>query len=132
MSQKSDSSQVMHHVLVVDDNFELTEELAQMLTFENCTVETASNGLEALDRLQGAEFDAVICDLVMPQLDGERLYRVVADRYPHLAEKFLFVTGQASRQHGASGFVARTGNTVLEKPFELEQLRAALEELFAR
>jgi two-component system NtrC family sensor kinase len=120
----------MHHVLVVDDDFQLAEELAAMLTFENCTVEIANNGMEALDHLQGQVFDAIICDLMMPRMDGETLYRETAERYPFLAEKFVFITGQAARQHGSGNFVARTGCPLLEKPFTIDQLRVVLQEVF--
>jgi CheY-like chemotaxis protein len=124
--------QSMHRVLVVEDDHELADLLLEVLTYENCAAELASNGLEAIDKLRGADFDAVVCDLMMPRLDGEELYNQAIKDYPFLAEKFLFITGQASRQAGFSTFISRTGNSLLEKPFKVEELREALKELFTR
>lgn len=119
-------------VLVVEDDHDLADLLAEVLTYENCTADVASNGMEALERLRGADYEAVICDLMMPRFDGEALYREVARHYPHLADRFLFITGNAARRGGLTDYIYSTGNTILEKPFEMEQLRAALQELFRR
>ena len=69
---------------------------------------------------------------MMPRVDGEAFFEQVAKDYPYLSDHFLFITGQASRQAGLTDFITRTGNALLEKPFEIEQFRVALQELFAR
>jgi CheY-like chemotaxis protein len=69
---------------------------------------------------------------MMPRVDGEAFYTQVARDYPFLADRFLFITGHAARRAGLTDFVERTGNSLLEKPFEIDQLRTALQELFAR
>ncbi len=124
--------QIVRHVLIVEDDFELADVLAEVLTHENCTSEHASNGMEALSKLRGANFDAVICDLMMPRVSGEAFYHQVAKDFPYLSDRFLFVTGHASRQAGLADFIARTGNTLLGKPFDIEPLRVALRDVFAR
>ena len=122
----------INRVLVVEDDYQLAELLAEVLTYENCTADIAGNGMEALDKLRGADYDAVICDLMMPRFDGEALYREVVKNYSYLADRFLFITGNASRRGGLADYIYSTGNTILEKPFEIEQLRLALKELFKR
>jgi CheY-like chemotaxis protein len=124
--------QIVRHVLIVEDDFELADLLAEVLTHENCTSEHASNGLEALGKLRSGNFDAVLCDIMMPRVDGEAFFRQVEKDYPYLADRFLFITGQASRRAGLADFITDTGNTLLEKPFDIEPLREALRELFAR
>ena len=124
--------QMIHRILVVEDDYQLADLLSEVLTRENFTPELAANGMEALEKLCGADYDAVICDLMMPRIDGEALYREVAERYPFLANRFLFITGEASRRRGFSDFVYRSGGVLLEKPFDIEQLRSALKELLAR
>ena len=69
---------------------------------------------------------------MMPRMDGETLYNQVAKQSPHLADRFIFITSQAARRSGFTDFVSRTGNILLEKPFEIEQIRAALQELLHR
>lgn len=125
-------AQIIPRVLVVEDDNQLAEILGEVLTYENCTADLSGNGIEALDKLRSADYDAVICDLMMPRLDGKALYREVIKEFPHLAEKFLFITGQASHHAGFSDFVLHTGNTLLEKPFDIELFRTALREMLAR
>ena len=132
MSEAKPPQQFMHRVLVVDDDHDLAVLLREVLTYENCEVDVASNGMEALDRLRTGDYEAVICDLMMPRVDGEALYHEVVRDFPYLASRFMFVTGQASRKAGFSDFVERTGNHLIEKPFEIQALRAAVRDTFSR
>lgn len=132
MSETTRPQEVMRPVLVVDDDYDLALLLREVLTYENCEAEIAGNGMEAIDLLRTGDYEAVICDLMMPRMDGEALYREVVKEYPYLANKFLFVTGQASRKAGFSDFVSRTGNHVIEKPFDIQTLRGAVRDIFER
>jgi two-component system, cell cycle sensor histidine kinase and response regulator CckA len=132
MTDAASARQVMHRVLVVDDDYDLALLLREVLTYENCDVEIASNGMEAMDRLRTGDYEAVICDLMMPRVDGEALYNDVVREFPYFADRFLFVTGQASRKAGFSNFVWRTGNHLIEKPFDIHALRAAMRETLER
>jgi two-component system cell cycle sensor histidine kinase/response regulator CckA len=122
----------MRRVLVVDDDYDLAQLLREVLTYDNCEVEIATNGMEAMDLLHTSEFDAVICDLMMPRVDGEALYNDVVRQFPFLADRFVFVTGQASLKAGFSDFVGRTGNALIEKPFDLAAFRAAVQDAIRR
>jgi len=73
---------MMHRVLVVDDDHDLAVLLGEVLTYENCEVDIAGNGMEAMDRLRTGDYDAVLCDLMMPRVDGEALYNDVVRDYP--------------------------------------------------
>ena len=132
MVEEKRQKKVMHRVLVVDDDHDLAVLLGEVLTYENCEVDIAANGMEAMDRLRTSDYDAILCDLMMPRIDGEVLYNDVVRDYPFLANRFLFVTGQASRKAGFSDFVWRTGNELIEKPFDIQQLRTAIREIFLR
>ena len=132
MVEEKREKKVMHRVLVVDDDHDLAVLLGEVLTYENCEVDIAGNGMEAMDRLRTSDYDAVLCDLMMPRVDGEVLYNEVVRDYPFLANRFLFITGQPSRKAGFSDFVSRTGNQVIEKPFDIQQLRLAIREIFQR
>ena len=124
--------QLIRHVLIVEDDYELADVLAEVLTHENCVPDHAANGMEALSKIRSTHYDAIICDLMMPRVDGQAFYDQVAKDFPYLADQFLFITGQASHKAGLTDFITRTGNTLLEKPFDIEQFRAALRELFVR
>ena len=132
MAEPSRPTQVVHRVLVVEDDYELADLLSEVLTYENYTADLAANGMEALEKLRGADYEAIICDLMMPLMDGETFYNQATKQFPYLADRFLFITSQASRRGGFADFVFRTGNSLLEKPLEMEKLRAALKELLQR
>lgn len=122
----------MRHVLIVEDDYEFADLLTDVLHHENYITDRAANGIEALDRLRTGHYDAIICDLLMPRFDGESLYRQVEREYPFLADRFIFITGRASRLAGLTDFIAPTGNPLLEKPFDLSELLNLLRELFSR
>jgi CheY-like chemotaxis protein len=71
-------------VLVVDDDMGICRSIQEMLAAEGCVVETASDGVEGLRRIESADFDVILTDVVMPEMDGYELYSVVRERYPDL------------------------------------------------
>jgi two-component system NtrC family sensor kinase len=88
-------------------------------------VETAANGIAALEKLAQRSYDLIVSDMRMPELDGPSLYREVAQRHPDLLRRFIFVTGD-SLSHETSEFLEQTGVVTFEKPFESEKLRKAV------
>ena len=69
-------------VLIVDDNKDLTELLAEYMSFSGFETEAAQNGLEALDKLTSGSFETVITDGYMPAMDGFDLCRFIKSHYP--------------------------------------------------
>ncbi len=109
-------------VLVVDDEEYITSMIQEVLRNEmNCSVERVTNGLRAVTRLQQADFDFVISDVRMPELDGFGLYEWLKENRPHLAQHFLFITGDAGSQD-LNQKLESLGAHVLRKPFKLEIL----------
>ncbi|MBI4013345.1 MAG: response regulator, partial [Candidatus Rokubacteria bacterium] len=80
-------------ILVVDDETEVADVLAEMLSADGHAVETAASGAIALEKLRARVYDLVLSDLRMPGLDGPGLYREVERRHPRLARRFVFLTG---------------------------------------
>ena len=113
-------------VLVVDDDALVARAVARSLGKAD-VVTTAASAAEALAHIEGGErFDAVLCDLMMPQMTGMELHARVAERDPELARRMVFVTGGAFTD-AAARFVADATNAVVEKPFEAARLREAVE-----
>ena len=132
MAEKERPKKPMIRLLVVEDDYDLVQQLAEALTRENWVVDTASNGMEALEGMRTTDYEAIVCDLMMSRMGGEELQCVIAREFPYLADHFVFITGQIERNDGISGFIERTGNTLLLKPFTMEQLRTAVEEVLGR
>jgi PAS domain S-box-containing protein len=71
-------------VLVVDDDPEICQSLKDLLEEEQCAVETAASGVFAMEWLDRQEFDVVVSDVVMPDMDGYHLYQTVKNKMPNL------------------------------------------------
>ncbi len=122
----------IHRVLIVEDDYHLADWLAEVLEHQGYTVDVVGNGKDALDYTQSALYDAVICDVMLPRVDGEQVYRHVSSQQPYLADKFLFMTGDTNVRAGLADFASRSGNLLLSKPFDLVTLCDALDELAQR
>lgn len=71
-------------LLVVDDDLGVCCSLKELLQKEHCAVETAPSGVHAMELLQHQQFDLVLSDVVMPDMDGYALYRLVKKNWPTL------------------------------------------------
>jgi CheY-like chemotaxis protein len=108
-------------ILLVDDDPLISELVVDMLGLEGYVVETASDGVEALRRLESHRYDLVITDLHMPKLDGARFYQVLSQRQTHPLEKIIFLTGTTggSPEHR---LIQESGVPILLKPFNVTDL----------
>jgi PAS domain S-box-containing protein len=111
-------------VLVVDDEVAVGNALRRLLREHEVTCVTSSE--EALAGLLADDApDVVLCDLMMPGLTGDALYRRVVAQRPALAPRFVFITGGVFSD-AAADFVAHEGVRVVRKPFDLRELRDAM------
>jgi signal transduction histidine kinase/CheY-like chemotaxis protein len=115
-------------VLVVEDEAALASAVADALRDVGYLVEHASDGEEALARIKAQAFDAVICDLKMPRLDGKAFYKTLAAGTPGLARRVIFVTGDVAGTD-AEAFLEQSGCRWLAKPFRLGELLRVLREV---
>lgn len=117
-------------VLLIDDEPLLRSVTTQLLEID-FDVETASDGDEALERLRhDAAFDVVICDLMMPNLDGPALFDALGKFAPMLRERMVFMTGGAFTER-AQTFLKTQPVAVLQKPFRRDDLLAAIHQQLA-
>jgi PAS domain S-box-containing protein len=115
-------------VLVVDDEPEIIELVRDILEGAGYEVATAESGAVALALLETARFDAVVSDLRMPDMDGATFWREIEQRYPRLARRVLFVTGD-TLSPGAREFLRQAHCNGLDKPFSKGDLLAAVARL---
>ena len=109
-------------ILVVDDEQAVASMLAEALTRDGYTVDTAANGAAALRRLEVQRYDLIISDSGMPVLNGPELYREVERREPHLARRFVFLTGDILNPR-IQEFLEGVDAPRLEKPFTLDSVK---------
>jgi CheY-like chemotaxis protein len=113
-------------ILAIDDDAPLLKAYRRMLT-DHHEVTTCPGAGEAMKLFeQDQSFDAVLCDLQMPEMSGPALHGQVASRWPELAERFIFLTGGAFSAE-ARRFLEQAAVACLNKPFKVDQLLELIE-----
>jgi len=115
-------SAVRRKVLVVDDEPDIRESLAEILSAASHRVVTASSGREALERLTIERYDVILTDIRMPDMDGRALYQQIQAKWPSELARVVFVTGDTLASE-LREFVCRSGRLVIEKPFLPSEVR---------
>jgi len=110
-------------VLIVDDNHDLADNLAELLEEEGYAVETAYSGERALDLASSESFDTILTDVRMPGISGVDLVKRLRGQNP--STSFLLMTAYSS--DAVLGEALRAGvRAVLTKPVDLDLLLARL------
>jgi two-component system NtrC family sensor kinase len=117
-------------VLIVDDEPEIRDALADILESARHRVETAASGREALERMAATHYDVILTDIRMPDLDGRALYEAIERRWPGRAARVVFVTGDTLAT-SLREFVNASGRPVIEKPFAPSDVRRIVAETAA-
>jgi len=117
-------------ILVVDDEPTVCQSVEKVLRRRGYDVEQALSAASALDLLERRDaFDLVLADLMMPQMSGTELLRIVADRWPELP--VVVITGYASIASAVE--TTKLGAVdYLPKPFTPDELTQTVEDAIAR
>src|SRR5262249_102926 len=110
-------------VLIVDDEVELMTALCDSLTDQGYEALGRTSAHEALALLQEEDIDLLVCDLMMPEMDGVALLRAALDVDPHLAG--IIMTGQATVQTAVEALKIGALDYIL-KPFKTPALLPVL------
>ncbi len=115
-------------VLLIDDDAALRRALVRLLGSRHILVEAdgGAGGIAALD--SGAPFDAVLCDLMMPDLDGPAVYAHIARTRPELLDHLAFLSGGAFTSRVRT-FLDEVETQVVEKPASREALLRVIDGL---
>jgi CheY-like chemotaxis protein len=109
-------------VLVIDDEPMVTQALERVLAGE-FDVSRATESEKALELLSGGEqFDVILCDVMMPRMDGVELRNRVEQFSTDQAARIVFITGGLLLPH-VRELLDSVPNTCLEKPIDIEGLR---------
>ena len=114
-------------IMIVDDERVIRELVVESLSKAGYYVEARAGAREVLESLNGTKYDLLLVDMRMPEMGGREFFQVLALRSPELASRVVFVTGDIVSPD-TQEFLERTGQPVIEKPFDLE----ALERLVAQ
>jgi PAS domain S-box-containing protein len=112
-------------VLVIDDEDSIGVSVRRALEGESRVV-VATSGREALALLENDRgFDVILCDVIMPDLDGLAVHAIVRERDPELAQRFVFMTGGVLTSE-TRAFLTSMKGRFLEKPFTIDDLREVI------
>ncbi len=121
----------MSKILVIEDNQDIREELVEILRFEGFDVVEAEDGRSGLRLAQDERPDLILCDVMMPHLDGFGALAAVRDDPATSSVPFLFLSArredtdlQLSLDLGADGY--------LRKPFDIHTLLGAINAQLSR
>jgi PAS domain S-box-containing protein len=115
-------------ILVVDDDPAVAKVIVRLLSEHHVSAETDPRA--ALARVANGEtFDVIFCDLMMPELTGADVHAAIDATNPSLAGKMVFLTG-GTFTPDIKRFLEQAENTVIDKPFSVGKLRAAIAAMF--
>ncbi len=117
-------------ILVVDDEPALRDLIGQMLEIGGYAVQEASDGEEALDMIDENPPDAVILDVMMPEMDGITVCKTLRANPATAVLPVVMLSGKTQREAVAEGLAAGA-NKYLCKPASFEELMNSLEEVLA-
>ncbi|MFM6948232.1 MAG: response regulator [Aquirufa sp.] len=111
-------------ILIIEDSVDIRENTAELLELSGYEIEVASDGIEGVRKAKAILPDLVICDIMMPHLDGFGVLQVFSSQ-PNLASiPFIFLTAKTDRSDMRKG-MEMGADDYLTKPFqEVELLRA--------
>jgi two-component system NtrC family sensor kinase len=112
-------------LLAIDDEAVILDLIVDAFAGNGHRVDTAASAREALDKLERDHYDVVVLDLKMPEMDGRELFERIQEKYPYLAGRVIFASGDTLHPD-TQRFLEKSGRPCVEKPFKLEVLSSAI------
>ena len=115
----------MHKILLIENDSSILANYARVLTLEGFEVLTAINGLDGLRLARTREPDLILCDLRMPEMDGDAVLAALRPDPRTVRMPFIFMTASADHSERAAR-LAQGANDYLVKPIEFRVLLEAI------
>ncbi|MFP5041495.1 response regulator [Parasediminibacterium sp. JCM 36343] len=116
----------MKKILLIEDNTEMRENIQEILTLAGYAVTAASNGKEGVAFAQSEKPDLIVCDIMMPLLDGYGVLHMLSRQEKTASVPFIFLTAKAEKSDFRKGMEMGADDYVT-KPFEDVELLNAIE-----
>jgi len=116
----------MKRILLIEDNREVREMTAEILEIENYQVRTAENGRVGIGKALAELPDLILCDIMMPELDGYDVYEALSQNRETASVPFIFLTAKSEKSDVRKGMTMGADDYVT-KPFEADELLEAIE-----
>lgn len=116
----------MKKILLIEDNAEVRENTSEILQLANYDVITAENGKEGVELAQREHPDLIICDIMMPELDGYGVLHILGKKAETARIPFIFLTAKTDKSDIRKGMTLGADD-YLTKPFDDTDLLNAVE-----
>ncbi|MBL8941483.1 MAG: response regulator [Archangium sp.] len=130
LGQTDDQQGRRGRVLVVDDDVLVRSALSRLLRSQHDII-CATSPHDALEQILAAEWDVILCDMVMPQISGAELFMRVETQAPEKASRFVFMTARPYPTF-IQEFYRRPGLRTLDKPFRRTDVLGLLDDMVSR
>ncbi|MFP2997308.1 response regulator [Spongiivirga sp. MCCC 1A20706] len=121
----------MKKVLLIEDDSALRENTAELLELSNYSVETAPNGIAGVEKAKKTLPDIIVCDIMMPELDGYGVLESLASNENTRQIPFIFLSAKTEHKDIRKG-MDMGADDYLTKPFLEEELISAIESRLAK
>ena len=121
----------MKKILLIEDNEAVRENTAEILTLADYNVTTAQNGKEGAELAQKLLPDLIVCDIMMPELDGYGVLHILSKKPETAGIPFIFLTAKAEKSDMRKG-MELGADDYLTKPFDDTDLLNAIEARFRK
>ena len=111
-----------HRILVIDDEPDVADFLAEVLTGAGHQVALSTSGAETLRHLESGPFDVILSDIRMPEIDGPALFKLLGDRWPESVPVLAFITGDTLSSR-VKAFLDSSGRPFIGKPITPDEVR---------
>ncbi len=118
-------------ILVIEDSTSIRASIVELLSLRDFKVESAKNGKEGLDAVPEFNPDLIICDIMMPGLNGYEVLEAVRKMPKYANTPFVFLSAKADNQDVRNGMVLGADD-YLTKPFKATELFTAIESRLQR
>jgi len=116
----------MKTILIIEDNNDIRESTAEILGLAGYTVHQAENGKQGVDLANQQKPDLILCDIMMPELDGYGVLYLLSKNVETASIPFIFLTAKAERVDFRKG-MEMGADDYLTKPFDDIELLNAIE-----
>lgn len=111
------------NLLIVDDDALVARALRRALKAD-FVVTVCMNAVEAEAAVGETQFDCVLCDIHMPDIDGDALVERLSQTAPNLRKRVVYMSGGMTQDERVR--IERSGSPVVAKPFDLEEVKRTL------
>jgi PAS domain S-box-containing protein len=129
--QERHKAKAVGKILIVEDEAMISDIISTSLSQRGYRSDIASDGKAALKKLARNVYDMCLADLKMPGMSGIELYEIIKEKYPNLATRVVFMTGDTINTE-TNNFLMSTGRPHLDKPFDCFRLVKLVDEVLQK